>query len=49
MQEHSIILAPIISIGHLSTVSLAATTVSTMISNVTGYGVIGGLTGYLFA
>lgn len=47
MQEHSIILAPVVAIGHLSTTSLAATTVSAMISSVTGYGVISGLTGYL--
>lgn len=47
MQEHSIVLAPIISIGHLSTVPLAATAVATMISSITGYGVISGLTGYL--
>ncbi|THH29350.1 hypothetical protein EUX98_g4835 [Antrodiella citrinella] len=47
MQEHSIVLAPIISTGHLGTVPLAATTVATMISNVTGYGVISGLTGAL--
>ncbi|KAH8099710.1 hypothetical protein BXZ70DRAFT_1008689 [Cristinia sonorae] len=47
MQEQSIQLAPIVSIGHLSTDFLAATTVATMVSNVTGYGVIGGLTGAL--
>ena len=43
LQEQSVTLAPIISIGHLSTVSLAATTIATIVANVTAYSVINGL------
>ena len=39
-------LTPMIAIGHLSTTHLAAATVATMINNVTGFGLITGLTGY---
>ncbi|KIJ59880.1 hypothetical protein HYDPIDRAFT_161804 [Hydnomerulius pinastri MD-312] len=41
--EHSMILTSVISIGHLSTVALAAATIGFMTANVTGFSIIQGL------
>ncbi|KAJ8509179.1 hypothetical protein ONZ45_g8620 [Pleurotus djamor] len=42
-QEHAIHLAPVISVGHLSTTALAATTIAMMITSITGWSVIKGV------
>ncbi|KAH7882897.1 mate-domain-containing protein [Phlebopus sp. FC_14] len=41
--EHSMVLTSVVSIGHLSTVSLAAATIGFMTANVTGFSIIQGL------
>ena len=41
--EYSLSIASVISIGHLSTVALAACTLGTMTASVTGYSIIQGL------
>ncbi|KAI0264617.1 MATE efflux family protein [Gloeopeniophorella convolvens] len=41
--EYSLVIASVISIGHLSTVALAASTLGTMTASVTGYSIIQGL------
>jgi MATE family, multidrug and toxin extrusion protein len=45
--EYSLSIASVISIGHLSTVALAACTLGTMTASVTGYSIIQGLTSTL--
>lgn len=42
MQEHSLVIAPTVSLGHLSTIDLAASTVGTAVASVTGYSIIQG-------
>lgn len=49
LQEHSIVVAAVVSVGHLSTVELAATTIASVIVNVTGYSVIQGFADGLHA
>ncbi|EIW79476.1 multidrug Oligosaccharidyl-lipid polysaccharide flippase [Coniophora puteana RWD-64-598 SS2] len=41
--EHSLILASVVSIGHLSTIALAASTLGFMTVNVTGFSIVQGL------
>ncbi|KAH9958017.1 MATE efflux family protein [Russula dissimulans] len=41
--EYSLVIASVVSIGHLSTVALAASTLGTMTAGVTGYSIIQGL------
>ncbi|KAI0305257.1 MATE efflux family protein [Multifurca ochricompacta] len=45
--EYSLVIASVVSIGHLSTVALAASTLGTMTASVTGYSIIQGLTSTL--
>jgi hypothetical protein len=42
LQEHSIAVASVVSVGHLSTVELAATTIASVLINVTGFSIIQG-------
>ncbi|KIK97684.1 hypothetical protein PAXRUDRAFT_763139 [Paxillus rubicundulus Ve08.2h10] len=42
VQEHSLLIAPTVSLGHLSTNDLAASTIGTAVASVTGYSVIQG-------
>ncbi|KAH7886242.1 hypothetical protein F5I97DRAFT_1878769 [Phlebopus sp. FC_14] len=42
IQEHSLVVAPTVSLGHLSTTDLAASTIGTAVASVTGYSVIQG-------
>ncbi|KAF8559902.1 hypothetical protein OG21DRAFT_1689 [Imleria badia] len=42
LQEHSLVIAPTVSLGHLSTTDLAASTVGTAVASVTGYSIIQG-------
>jgi len=41
--EHSMIMASVISIGHLSTIALAAATMGFMTANITGLSIIQGM------
>ncbi|KAI9510175.1 MATE efflux family protein [Russula earlei] len=41
--EYSLVVASVVSIGHLSTVALAASTLGTMTASVTGYSIVQGL------
>ena len=43
MFEHSIIMSSVISIGHISTIALAAATIGFMTANVTGLSIIQGM------
>lgn len=43
VQEQSVMIAPIISVGHISTVPLAATTIATIVANMTAHSVVDGL------
>ena len=45
--EYSLSLASVVSIGHLSTIALAASTLGTIMAGVTGYSIIVGLTSTL--
>ena len=45
--EYSLSIASVVSIGHISTIALAASTLGTMMAGVTGYSIIYGLTGTL--
>ena len=47
-QEHSIVLAPIVALGSLSSVSLAATSIATTLANFTGYSVLSGFMQYIW-
>ncbi|KAF9225312.1 MATE efflux family protein [Gyrodon lividus] len=42
VQEHSLVIAPTVSLGHLSTNDLAASTIGTAMASVTGYSIIQG-------
>ncbi|KIJ22209.1 hypothetical protein PAXINDRAFT_165453 [Paxillus involutus ATCC 200175] len=42
VQEHSLVIAPTVSLGHLSTNDLAASTIGTAVASVTGYSIIQG-------
>ena len=43
MLTHSLVLVSVISIGHISTTALAATTLGSMTANLAGYSVVQGL------
>ena len=43
MLTHSLVLVDVISIGHISTTALAATTLGSMTANLAGYSVVQGL------
>lgn len=45
--EYSLVIASVISIGHLSTTALAASTLGSMTASVTGYSIIQGFTSTL--
>ena len=42
LQEHSLVIAPTVSLGHLSTTDLAASTIGTAVTSITGYSIIQG-------
>ncbi|KAG9313939.1 hypothetical protein JVU11DRAFT_4713 [Chiua virens] len=42
LQEHSLVIAPTVSLGHLSTTDLAASAIGTAAASVTGYSIIQG-------
>ncbi|KIJ66439.1 hypothetical protein HYDPIDRAFT_180864 [Hydnomerulius pinastri MD-312] len=42
VQEHSLVIAPTVSLGHLSTTDLAASTIGTAVASLTGYSVVQG-------
>ncbi|EGO31132.1 hypothetical protein SERLADRAFT_432789 [Serpula lacrymans var. lacrymans S7.9] len=42
IQEHSLAVAPTVSLGHLSTTTLAASTIGTMAASITGHSIIQG-------
>ncbi|KAL0951783.1 hypothetical protein HGRIS_008454 [Hohenbuehelia grisea] len=43
VQEHTLLMAPVVALGRLSTTALAASTIATMIVSVTGYSVVRGI------
>ncbi|EIW87086.1 hypothetical protein CONPUDRAFT_141349 [Coniophora puteana RWD-64-598 SS2] len=43
IQAHSILIAPTIALGHLSTKDLAASTISTALASITGYSLLNGV------
>ena len=45
--EYSLVIVSVVSIGHISTPALAASTLGSMITAVTGYSIIEGLTSAL--
>ena len=47
MFEHSIIMSSVISIGHISTIALAAATIGFMTANVSGLSIIQGMSSAL--
>ncbi|KAF8433495.1 hypothetical protein L210DRAFT_83388 [Boletus edulis BED1] len=42
LQEHSLVIAPTVSLGHLSTTDLAASSIGTAVASMTGYSIIQG-------